>query len=602
MKILLTTLHAKYVHSSLALPYLAAVCMGMDGVTTVIREFTINEPADRVLRALVAEEADVVAFSCYIWNIGEVLKLASDLKQVRPATFIILGGPEASYGVLELMERHPSIDCIIRGEGEKSFRDLMALLTWNGMDRDALQEISKGIFYRDGDEIKITPEQELIPDLDTIPSPFAASLVDVKKPLVYFESTRGCPFSCAFCMSSLESGVRSFSMKRIKEDLGLLMAQRAHTVKLVDRTFNCNSRRANEIWELILAENRASRFHFEVAADLLTEENFQVLRKAPSGVFRFEIGIQSGDDGVLAQVGRKCDLARLFENVRRLHEETKIVVHLDLVAGLPGEDFRGFLSSLQKIFDTIGSGTKTRGLAGSTPYSLKVKDADFHRPLPVCHIQVEPLKVLKGSPMRGIAIAKAYAFSSAPPYKVLRTPWLSFPEICCIETVSRLLDLVYNSGKFRTVLTFLEGTTALSHFFAAAAKYWEDSESLSNLSQTELFDTLWRFAREYISEPDLAKFRDALCFDFCLVDYPAAAILPGFFAVDCNTGKRGKEKAISAGIKQQLGIDVGSRVRTFYRSFARDYRSFPWLEGPVEFLFVYISAPGQGLRIVVRRV
>jgi anaerobic magnesium-protoporphyrin IX monomethyl ester cyclase len=598
MKILLATLHAKYVHNSLALPCLAAAYMRMDGVTTVIREFTVNEPTDRILRALVAEEADVAAFSCYIWNIGETLKLASDLKQVRPDTLIVLGGPEASFGAFELMAQHPAIDCVVRGEGEETFRELIALLASTGGDREALHGISAGIFFRSGDEIIASPEREPIPELDTIPSPFGAGLVDLKKPLVYYESSRGCPFSCAFCMSSLERGVRSFSMKRIKEDLGLLMAQGAQTVKLVDRTFNGNPGRANEIWEFILAENRASRFHFEIAADLLTEDNFQLLRNAPAGAFRFEIGVQSGDDEVLARVGRKCDMTRLFANVRRLREETGVIVHLDLVAGLPGEDFPGFLGSLQKIFGALGSGATMRGPAGCVPHGLTGNDADY-RSCPACHIQVEPLKVLKGSPMRKIAAEENYAYSSAPPYKVLRTPWLSFAEICRIETISRLIDLIYNSGKFRTVLTRIAETLPLSRFFATAAKQWEDTETLPNLSQPELFETLWRCAAGFLAERELAEFRDALCFDFCLADYPVTARLPGFFAGDGNPGRHGKEKEMSTGLKQQLGIAVGSRVRTFKHVFAKDYRGVPWIEGPVELLFVYISAPGRGLRVEV---
>ncbi len=341
MKILLATLHAKYVHNSLALPCLAVACKGMDGVETVIREFTVNEQADRVLRALVAEEADVAAFSCYIWNIGETLKLASDLKQVRPGTFIILGGPEASFGVFELMTQYPAIDCVIRGEGEETFRELMALLLRTDGGRDALQGVSAGIIFRAGEEIIATPERAPIADLDDIPSPFSAGLVELNKPLVYYESSRGCPFSCAFCMSSLERGVRSFSMERIRKDLGLLLAQGAQTVKFVDRTFNYDAGRANAIWEFILAENRASRFHFEIAADLLTEENFRVLRRVPPGMFRFEIGVQSGDERTLARVGRRSELERLFANVRRLREETAVIVHLDLVAGLPGEDYPG---------------------------------------------------------------------------------------------------------------------------------------------------------------------------------------------------------------------------------------------------------------------
>jgi len=581
MKILLVTLHAKYVHNSLALPCLAVACNGLEGVETVIREFTVNEQADRVLRALVAEEADVAVFSCYIWNIGEILKIASDLKQVRPWTFIILGGPEASYGVFELMTQHPAIDCVIRGEGEATFRELMALLLRTDGGRDALAGVSAGIVFRAGGEIIATPERLPIADLDTVPSPFAASLVDLTKPLVYYESARGCPFACAFCLSSLDRGVRSFSMERIRQDLGILMAHAGQTVKFVDRTFNYDAGRANAIWEFILAEERGSRFHFEIAADLLTCENFRVLRRVPPGMFRFEIGVQSGDENTLARVGRSSDLQRLFANVRRLREETGVTVHLDLVAGLPGEDFPGFLSTLQRLFDVLDSGGQREGEE--------------------CHIQIEPLKVLKGSPMRKIAAEEHYAFSDAPPYKVLRTHTLSFSEICRIETVSRLIDLIYNSGKFRTVLTLLSGTLPLSRFFAAAAKQWEEAGLSATLSQSVLFEEIWRFAGEFLPAGEREEFRDALCFDYCLAEYPVAGRLPGFLT-DKGDGKNGDTKEGILALRQRVDIPSGSRVRSFRHPFGRDYLSDPWGMGPVEFLFVYISAPGRGLKVEILKV
>ena len=603
MKILLATLHARYVHNSLALPCLAAVCVGIDGVSTVIREFTVNEPLEQVLSALVIEEADVAAFSCYIWNIEQTLRIASDLKQLRPDTFIILGGPEASYGVFELMAQHPAIDCVVRGEGEETFRECIALLNETSPAAQPLALLTEiaGLVLRSGGEIIATGERPPIADLDTIPSPFKGGLADLEKPLLYYESCRGCPFSCAFCMSSLERGVRSFSMGRIREDLEILMAQGARTIKFVDRTFNYDAARANGIWEFILAENRSGRFHFEIAADLLTEENFQLLRRAPVGVFRFEIGVQSGDDEVLARVGRKCDMTLLFANARRLRKETGVVVHLDLVAGLPGEDFPGFLESLQMIFDSLGSGATIRDSAGRESFAPDCHDADV-RSLPSCHIQVELLKVLKGSPMREIAAEENYAFSAAPPYKVLRTPWLSFAEICRIETVSRLIDLIYNSGKFRSALTFIAGTLPLSRFFAAVAKLWEDAEYPPNLSQPELFETLWRCVADFLPDSELEQFRDALCFDFCLADYPASSRLPVFFTGGGNPGQHGREKDMSEGLRQQLCIAAGSRVRTFRRVFARDYRSVQWIEGEAELMFVYISAPGKGLRVEVIKV
>jgi anaerobic magnesium-protoporphyrin IX monomethyl ester cyclase len=581
MKILLATLHAKYVHNSLALPCLAAACQGLDGVTTVIREFTVNEPADRILRALVNEGADVAAFSCYIWNIGETLKLASDLKQIRPETCIVLGGPEASFGVFELMTQHPAIDCVVRGEGEETFRELIACLARGDGRGELLKQVSAGITWRAGEDIVAAPERLLIKELDSIPSPFSAGLVDLGKPLVYYETSRGCPFSCAFCMSSLDREVRSFSMERIGKDLGILMAQGVQTVKLVDRTFNYSATRANEIWAIILEENSTSRFHFEIAADLLNEENFRLLRRVPPGSFRFEIGVQSGEDETLERVGRRSDLTRLFANVRRLREETGVVVHLDLVAGLPGEDFPGFLRSLQRLFDLLAADSGSAGIE--------------------CHIQVELLKVLKGSPMRKIAAEENYSFSGAPPYRVLRTPWLSYAEICRIDTVSRLVDLFFNSGRFRTVLAQIATTNPLSEFFAQAAVYWENAGLPATLSQTALFEALWRFAVDCLPQAELEGFRDVLCFDFCLAEYPSMSKLPDFFK-DKGDARKGNAKEDNAAYMEKLKIISGSRVRSFRYGFDRDYLGTTWREGPVEFLFAYISAPGSGLRIEVMKV
>ncbi|KAF0220372.1 MAG: anaerobic magnesium-protoporphyrin IX monomethyl ester [Geobacteraceae bacterium] len=564
MKILLATLHAKYVHASLALPYLSAACKDLDGIGTVIREFTINEPADRVLRSIVAEEADMVAFSCYIWNIEQTLRLASDLKKVRPQTFIVLGGPEAGFGVFELMERHPAIDCVVRGEGEEAFKELVAALAQAEGRLDGLQ----GITYRDNDEIIALPPQALISDLDTTSSPFSAGMADLTKPLVYYETSRGCPFSCAFCMSSLEQGVRSFSMARIEDDLKILMSQKVQTVKLVDRTFNYDAPRANRIWEFILRQNGESRFHFEIAADLLTEENIRLLREVPAGMFRFEIGVQSEGEATLAKVGRKSDLARLFANVARLKEETGVTLHLDLVAGLPHEDFDGFLGSLQRVLEV-------------NPH----------------HIQVEPLKVLKGSPMRRIAADEGYAFSDAPPYKILQTPWLSFMEIGKIDTIARLLDLYYNSGRFAATLTTLAEAIPLSRFFAMLGRYWEEEEITSHLSQTRLFEVLWTFVECSVHENEAEKVRDALRYDYCRAEYPAGGRFPGFFEGYRGTGRH--EKMDVSAVVQQLGIEVGSRVRTFAGRFSRDYNRTPWGKGDVELLFVYISHPGRGLQVQV---
>lgn len=570
MKILLATLHAKYVHSSLALPSLAAACAGIRDAAVTIREYTVNEPAAEVLRRIVAEEPDLAAFSCYIWNIGATLRLVSDLKQILPGTVVVLGGPEVSYGAFELLERNREVDVIVRGEGEETFRELVAHLAETGGGRDAWQRVATdipGLVCREGSEIVATTNRAPLADLDAIPSPFAAGLADLSKPLVYYETSRGCPFSCAFCLSSLEKGVRSFSSERIEADLGLLMEQKVKTVKLVDRTFNYDAERANVIWEFILGHNRESRFHFEIAADLLTEANLRLLERVPAGMFQFEIGVQSGEEETLARVARLSELDRLFAAVRRLVRDTAVIIHLDLVAGLPHEDFDGFLRSLQRLLE-------------AAPH----------------HIQVEPLKVLKGSAMRRIALEEGYRYSESPPYTILRTPWLSFREITRIEGIARLLDLYYNSGRFGTTLALLAGATPRAQLFAAFAAYREE-RPVEGTSLAALFEAFW----EFIQDSGMGEERvgEALCFDYCRADFPAAGRLPRFFPARIETADRqGKTETIAA-LARRLGIGGDSRVRIFRHRFSRDFRRRPDVSGSTGLLFVYISAPGKGLEVKV---
>jgi len=557
MKILLTTLHAKYVHSSLALPSLAATCADLAGLHCEILELTVNEQQDQLLSRLHGAGADVILFSCYIWNTELTLKLASDLKQLAPGTVMILGGPEVSFGAFDMMVRNSSIDCIVRGEGEESVRELLQALR----DEAPLDAIA-GITYREADEIVANPERDPIADLAQIPSPFAARLVDLTKPLVYYETSRGCPFSCAFCMSSIDSGVRSFPMDRIKRDLLILMESGAQTVKLVDRTFNFDAGRANQIWRFILEQRSKSKFHFEIAAELLTDANLALLAEVPPGQFRFEIGVQSGGAETLAMVERRSSLSQLYERVRRLREETRVTVHLDLVAGLPGESLHGFLKSLQGLFEL--------------------------RP---DHIQVEALKVMKGTAMRGIARKERYAYSEVAPYKILHTPWLGFSEIRRIDGISRLLDLLYNSGRFQASLAVLGESSPLSEVFAAAAEFFELQQFASNLSLPVLFEALWSFAETTLGEIERERLRDALSFDLCLTGYPGGNT-PGFF----QTQEKG-EQGVPGGLVQAR---EGERVRYYRRQFARDYRKSPWVEGPTPLTFIYRSAPGAGLQVEIR--
>ena len=564
MKLVLTTLHSRYSHASLALPSLAAVVTDVTGLTVAIREWTIHEHPDRLLRQLAGEEADLYGFSCYLWNVEQTLRLVADLKQIRPDAVIVLGGPEVSYGAFDLMAGNPAIDCVVRGEGEETFRELASVVVASGglPPADLLERVA-GITCRVDGEIVTTSDRAPTACLDLLSSPFAAGLVALAKPLVYVETSRGCPFSCAFCLSSRDRSVRSYSSERIRADLSLLMAQEVATIKLVDRTFNYDAHRADGLWEFILRHNRSSRFHFEIAAELLSEENFKMLQNVPAGWFRFEIGVQSGDAASLERVGRKSDLARLLANVRRLREETGVVIHLDLVAGLPGEGFEGFLASLERLFEV-------------EPH----------------HIQVEPVKVLKGTAMRRITAEEGYAHAAAPPYKILRTPSLSFEEIGRIEDISRLLDLIFNSGRFPVFLSAQARELPLSLFFERLACFTAADVAQEPRSLLELCDLIHRFLAARHGEHPLLS--DALSFDYCRVEYPSPAHLPA-----CFGGNAGFREARGPDGSSSEKLPAGARVRRFRRQFLRNYLEIPWKDEPVEVLFTYVAQQGEGEKVVV---
>jgi anaerobic magnesium-protoporphyrin IX monomethyl ester cyclase len=567
MNILLTTLHAKYSHASLALPCLAAGCSDLPGVAVIIREYTVNEPREHLLRLIMSERADMVAFSCYIWNIEKTLRIASDIKKIAPETRIVLGGPEVSFGAFELMHDHPAVDFVIKGEGEAVFRQLVEALAGQGPERpsySSLEEIDN-LFFREGRDISAGPHSRGYLQLDSIPSPFEAGLVDMNKPLTYYETSRGCPFSCAFCLSSVEGQVRSYSMERIRRDLLLLMQKEVQQIKLVDRTFNYDARRADEIWSFILEHNHGSHFHFEIAADLLSDTSIDILTRVPTDTFRFEIGVQSASADTLKQVNRTADLGRIFYVIRKLRAETRIELHLDLVAGLPGEDYAAFLTSLQAV-------------------------AELHPH----QIQVEPLKVLKGSPMREIAAREDYYFSATPPYTILRNPWLSYDDIGRIESIGRLLDLFYNHGGFGTALKLLTGSTPLSTVLDRMATT-AAGQALSGLSSLRLYELFFRLAATCCVAEDTGLLADALFFDFCCHEMPRQGKLPQFIAEHHQTCRWPGGRELSDG----MDLPPGSRTKAFRFSFRRDYRDAAWQNGPTEITFLYASGEGQGLKIVI---
>ncbi|HIJ94337.1 MAG TPA: DUF4080 domain-containing protein [Desulfuromonadales bacterium] len=566
MKILLTTLHAKYSHASLALPCLAAYCHDIPDAGLVIREYTVNEPREHILRLIMAEEADLVAFSCYIWNIETTLRIVADIKKIAPASRIVLGGPEVSFGIFELMRANPAVDFVIKGEGEVPFRQLLETVIRE--PATLLPEYLAAIdnlFFRDGVDTVSGPLSSKNLELNSLPSPFAAGLVDLAKPLIYYETSRGCPFSCAFCLSSVEGSVRSFGMERIEADLLFLMYTGVTQIKLVDRTFNYDAGRANQIWEFILKHNRGSHFHFEIAADLLSDENMRTLARVPAGTFHFEIGVQSSSPATLEKVARTADLERIFSNVRRLRAGTGIELHLDLVAGLPGEDYAGFLASLQALAD-----------------------------LKPDMIQIEPLKLLKGTPMRARADRSGYACSDAPPYTILSTPWLSYADICRIETIGRLLDLFGKHGGFPSTLQFLQRNIPAAEVFDRMARQ-AGHENLSSLSCRRVYELFYRLAEPLLETAEMPQLQEALLYDYCRSEMPLMGKLPGFATVlqsDCSwPGLRD--------LPTDLNLPKDCRVKAFRYTFSHDYRTAEHQQGRITITFVYVSGSGQGLKIFV---
>lgn len=562
MKILLTTLHAKYSHASLALPCLASYCHDIPEAELAIREWTVNEPREQILRLVMAEQADLVAFSCYIWNIEQTLRIVSDLKKITPETKVLLGGPEVSFGIFDLMHANPAIDFVIKGEGEETFRSLIVSLM---ADQAGLPEIDN-LFFRDGSDTVSGPlPSRKTLELDRLTSPFQKGLVDFTKPLIYYETSRGCPFSCAFCLSSVEGSVRSFSLDRIRADLLFLMNRQVAQIKLVDRTFNYDASRAAALWEFILEHNSSSHFHFEIAADLLTDRCLEILSRVPENTFRFEIGIQSASQETLEKVSRTADLQRIFTNVRRLKAETGVELHLDLIAGLPGEGYDGFLASL----DTVAS--------------LQPHD-----------IQIEPLKLLKGSPMRNIGDSEGYLFSESPPYTILRNPWLSYGDICRVETIGRLLDLFGKHGGFAASFTFLRQWGSFSGILDGMARQ-AGNENLSSLSSRRVFELFARLAEPLVHGQDHPLLVDALFFDYCSCEMPMMGKLPSFVHHSRETCSWPGRKELPVG----FSVPDGCRVRFFRSTFRRDYRYSPWKNGPAELTFVYISSAGHNLRIEI---
>ncbi|WP_124727046.1 B12-binding domain-containing radical SAM protein [Staphylospora marina] len=462
MKVVLSTLNAKYIHTSLALRYLKAFS-GRE-FDMEIAEYTIKDPAMNIVSDLYGRAPDVVGFSCYIWNIEETVTVIDMLRKVKPDVKIVLGGPEVSYDTEYWMERLPQVDFIVVGEGEETFHHLLTELRGDGNFRSVF-----GLAWRKEGRTVINPPRPKL-DLNRIPSPhrFAEDLPHLPNRVVYFETSRGCPFNCQFCLSSIEVGVRYFDIERTKEDLLYLIRNGARLIKFVDRTFNIRRDYAMEIFRFLIENHGGCVFQFEITADILRPEVVDFLAEhAPPGIFRFEIGVQSTNDPTNLAVKRRQNFEKLSRTVTRIRESGKIVQHLDLIAGLPLEDYETFKKTFNDVF------------------ALRPEE-----------LQLGFLKMLRGTGLRREADKWGYVFMERAPYEILGSDVLPFSDILRIKRVEDVLEKYWNAHRMDHTVEYL-----LKHefpspfdFFQEFGDYWEERGWQRIGHQLEdLFSRLWEF-------------------------------------------------------------------------------------------------------------
>ena len=421
MKTILTTLNSKYIHTALSIRYLKSYSQDITDID--LMEFTINQNVDFIAGEIYKRNPDIIGFSTYIWNRDKTLKVCETIKLVYPDVKIILGGPEVYFDGQDLMVEHWYIDFIVYGEGEITFKELLESILMGKKDYSYIN----GLIYRKGDSIIQNPPRKLIKNLDSIPSPYSFIGDEFKNKIVYLVSSRGCPFNCQFCLSSTIKGVRYFSLDRVKEDLEKLIDAKVKQVKFVDRTFNANKEYAMEIMNFIMEKDPHNmNFHFEVTAHLLDDDMLKFLKRAKEGLFQFEIGVQSTNVKTLEAIGRKTNLPKLKKVTEEIKSYNNIHQHLDLIAGLPYEDYDSFKDSFNYV------------------YEIKPEK-----------IQLGFLKLLKGSGLRNKRGKYGFKFLDSPPYEVLETNYISYEEMLKLKGIEDLVEKYYNEGYFEHSIEYI---------------------------------------------------------------------------------------------------------------------------------------------------
>lgn len=510
MKILLTALNAKYIHSNPAVYSLRAYAGKALQEHIEIAEYTINNRLGEILADIYVKKPDVIAFSCYIWNWNMIQDIIIELPKVLPNCPIWLGGPEVSYDALQILEKYPQITGIMIGEGEDTFKELTEYYVNRGANRPSEDIVSKDISVdEDAQTLEnitglalpsgYTPIRPLT-DLDKIPFLYSdwngdelkdsdAALEPFKNRIIYYESSRGCPYSCSYCLSSIDKSVRFRNLDIVKKELKFFLDKKIPQVKFVDRTFNCKHEHAMAIWQFIYDnDNGVTNFHFEVSADILNEEELNLLNKMRPGLVQLEIGVQSTNEETIKEIKRVMDVDKLEKIVSRIHQGQNIHAHLDLIAGLPFEDYESF----KKSFDRV--------------YAMKPEQ-----------LQLGFLKVLKGSYMHDKAEEYKLEYLTKPPYEVLSTAWLSYADVLRLKQIEEMVEIYYNTNQFtRTLPVLLKNFEGPFAMFEALADYYSANGYFTNSSaRVYRYQVLLDFAKE-IDAAGYETYRELLTYDMYL--------------------------------------------------------------------------------------
>lgn len=501
MKVLLTTLNSKFIHTNLAIRYIREYSRYLEDedYKLFLKEYTINNTIDYIMKDIVRLNIDIIVFSVYIWNIEDIVKICENIKKIKPNIKMCFGGPEVSYDLEEAIDKYDFIDYILYGEGEVIYRDLILYF----LGKKDIDEV-RGICYKSNGKIIVNKPMPLIENLDDIPSPYEnLNKKEYENKIVYFESSRGCPFNCQYCLSSTIKGLRYFSNERIKSDLKKLIDAKVSQIKFIDRTFNANKNIAKEIMSFLMEnDNGYTTFHFEVTAHLIDDDMLEFLKNCKPGLFQFEIGVQSTNDKTLIEVGRKDDFDRLSKVVTTISSYKNIHQHLDLIAGLPYEDYDRFGFS----FDDV--------------YNLKSE----------C-LQLGFLKMIKGTGIRNNSDAHGYQYKDYPPYEILYNKYIDYNKILKLKDIEEILEIYYNSGNFKLSIDYI-----VYKYYDRPFKFYEEFSSFFDekgyfdisIGRNRLYEIFIEFAETIMKSFDeISKFKNILKFDY--ISLGKVSSLPNFF-------------------------------------------------------------------------